>query len=70
MLSRFRREERCRVGGRLALGTVEGEKQFTVGRVDEARADERLRGNLAVMDIYAAQRMFGAVHASIASTSP
>src|SRR4051812_27581893 len=48
------------VGGRLALGTVEGEKQFTVrGVMKSSGLTSAFGGNLAVMDIYAAQHMFG-----------
>jgi putative ABC transport system permease protein len=48
------------VGGRVALGTVEGEKQFTVrGVMKSSGLTSAFGGNLAVMDIYAAQHMFG-----------
>ena len=48
------------VGGRIALGTVEGEKQFTVrGIMKSSGLTSAFGGNLAVMDIYAAQQMFG-----------
>jgi putative ABC transport system permease protein len=48
------------VGGRLALGTVEGEKEFTVrGVMKSSGLTSAFGGNLAVMDIYAAQHMFG-----------
>jgi putative ABC transport system permease protein len=48
------------VGGRLALGTVEGEKQFTIrGVMKSSGLTSAFGGNLAVMDIYAAQHMFG-----------
>ncbi len=47
-------------GGRIALGTVEGEKQFTVrGLMKSSGLTSAFGGNLAVMDIYAAQHMFG-----------
>lgn len=47
-------------GGRLSLGTAEGEKAFTVrGIMKSSRLADAFGGNLAVMDIYAAQRMFG-----------
>jgi len=48
------------VGGRVALGTVEGEKQFTVrGVMKSSGLTSAFGGNLAIMDIYAAQHMFG-----------
>jgi hypothetical protein len=44
----------------VALGTVEGEKQFTVrGVMKSSGLTSAFGGNLAVMDIYAAQHMFG-----------
>jgi putative ABC transport system permease protein len=48
------------IGNRLALGTVEGEKQFTVRGVMKSSAlTSAFGGSLAIMDIYAAQKMFG-----------
>jgi putative ABC transport system permease protein len=48
------------IGGRLSLGTVEGEKQFTVrGVMKSSGLTSAFGGNLAIMDIYAAQKMFG-----------
>src|SRR4029077_19083330 len=48
------------VGGRLALGTVEGQKQFTVrGVMKSSGLTSAFGGNIAIMDIYAAQKMFG-----------
>jgi putative ABC transport system permease protein len=48
------------VGQRITLGTVEGEKQFTVrGVMKSSGLTSAFGGNLAVMDIYAAQKMFG-----------
>jgi len=45
---------------RVALGTVEGEKQFTVrGIMKSSGLASAFGGNLAIMDIYAAQKMFG-----------
>ena len=47
-------------GGRVTLGTVEGEKAFTVrGLMRSSGLTSAFGGNLAVMDIYAAQHMFG-----------
>jgi putative ABC transport system permease protein len=46
--------------GRLSLGTADGERAFTVrGIMKSSRLADAFGGNLAVMDIYAAQRMFG-----------
>jgi putative ABC transport system permease protein len=48
------------VGGRVTLGTVEGDKQFTVrGVMKSSGLTSAFGGNLAIMDIYAAQHMFG-----------
>jgi len=48
------------VGSRLPLGTAQGEKPFTVrGVMKSSGLTSAFGGNLAVMDIYAAQKMFG-----------
>jgi putative ABC transport system permease protein len=48
------------VGSRLRLGTAEGEKEFTVrGIMKGSGLTSAFGGNLAIMDIYAAQKMFG-----------
>jgi putative ABC transport system permease protein len=48
------------IGDRVMLGTVEGEKQFTVrGVMKSSGLTSAFGGSLAIMDIYAAQRMFG-----------
>ncbi len=48
------------VGSSLTLGTVEGEKAFTVrGIMKPSGLASAFGGKLAVMDIYAAQKMFG-----------
>jgi putative ABC transport system permease protein len=48
------------VNSRLPLGTAEGEKAFTVRGIMKASGlASAFGGNLAVMDIYAAQKMFG-----------
>jgi putative ABC transport system permease protein len=48
------------VGGRLMLGTAEGEQPFTVrGVMKSSGLASAFGGNLAIMDIYAAQKMFG-----------
>jgi putative ABC transport system permease protein len=47
-------------GAALTLGTAEGDKQFTVrGVMTSSGLASAFGGNLAVMDIYAAQKMFG-----------
>lgn len=44
----------------LRLGTVEGDKAFTVrGIMKSSQLTSAFGGNLAVMDVYAAQKMFG-----------
>ncbi len=56
----FADKNQIAVGGRVALGTVEGARQFTVRGVMKSSAlTSAFGGNLAVMDIYAAQHMFG-----------
>jgi putative ABC transport system permease protein len=57
---RFAETNGLAVGSRLPLGTVDGEKRFTVRGIMKATGlATAFGGNLAVMDIYAAQRMFG-----------
>jgi len=47
-------------GGTLTLGTIEGDKPFTVrGIMKSSGLTSAFGGNLAIMDIYAAQKMFG-----------
>jgi len=47
-------------GGHLSLDTADGRKAFTVrGVLKSSRLADAFGGNLAIMDIYAAQRMFG-----------
>ena len=56
----FAEKNQIAVGSRIALGTVEGPKQFTVrGVMKSSGLTSAFGGNLAVMDIYAAQHMFG-----------
>ena len=48
------------IGSHVELGTVEGNRQFTVrGIMSASGLASAFGGNLAIMDIYAAQRMFG-----------
>ena len=48
------------VGDRVPLGTAEGEKTFTVrGILKPAGLATAFGGNIVIMDVYAAQKMFG-----------
>ncbi len=48
------------LGSRIPLGTIEGDKQFTVrGVMTPTGLASAFGGSLAIMDIYAAQKMFG-----------
>jgi putative ABC transport system permease protein len=56
----FADRHQIRSGSRLHLGTVEGDKTFTIrGIMKLSGLTSAFGGNLAVMDIYAAQKMFG-----------
>jgi putative ABC transport system permease protein len=56
----FAEKNQIAVGTRVTLGTVEGPKPFTVrGVMKSSGLTSAFGGNLAVMDIYAAQHMFG-----------
>jgi len=56
----FADAHRLAVQSRIALSTMDGEKQFTVrGIMKSSGLASAYGGNLAIMDIYAAQRMFG-----------
>jgi putative ABC transport system permease protein len=56
----FADKHQLAVQSRIALSTVDGEKQFTVrGIMKSSGLASAYGGNLAIMDIYAAQRMFG-----------
>jgi putative ABC transport system permease protein len=56
----FAEKNQLAIGSRLPLGTVEGEKPFTVrGVMTSSGLTSAFGGNLAIMDIYAAQKMFG-----------
>jgi putative ABC transport system permease protein len=58
--SQFAKRVGVGVGRRIALSTVEGEKSFTVrGVMTPTGLASAFGGNLAIMDIYAAQKMFG-----------
>jgi putative ABC transport system permease protein len=64
MLSRaFADKNHIAAGDRLTLGTAEGDRTFIVRGVMKAGGlASAFGGNLAVMDIYAAQKMFGRGH--------
>ncbi len=56
----FARENGLRVGGKLPMSTMEGKKLFTVrGIMKSGGLASAFGGNLAVMDIYAAEKVFG-----------
>jgi putative ABC transport system permease protein len=56
----FADRNRLAVGQRLVLGTVEGDKPFTIrGVMKSSGLTSAFGGSLAIMDIYAAQKMFG-----------
>ena len=61
MLSKeFADTNHLKIGSRLQLGTVEGLKAFTVrGLMRSSALTSAFGGHLAIMDIYAAQKMFG-----------
>jgi putative ABC transport system permease protein len=61
MLTReFANRNGIAVNGRVQVGTVLGPREFTVrGIMKSSGLSSAFGGNLAVMDIYAAQRMFG-----------
>ncbi len=56
----FAQKNHLDVGNRLRLGTTEGDRQFTIrGIMKSSGLTSAFGGNLAIMDIYAAQKMFG-----------
>ena len=56
----FAADNHLATGSKLTLSTMEGEKQFTVrGVMKTSGLSSAFGGKLAVMDIYAAQKMFG-----------
>jgi putative ABC transport system permease protein len=58
--SGFAGKNHLAVGERLVLGTVEGDRPFTVRGIMKASGlTSAFGGNLAIMDVYAAQKMFG-----------
>jgi len=56
----FARENRLGIGSKVPMSTMEGEKLFTVrGIMKSGGLTSAFGGNLAVMDVYAAQKVFG-----------
>ena len=56
----FAERNHLAVNQQLPLGTAEGEKRFTIrGIMKSSGLTSALGGSLAIMDIYAAQKMFG-----------
>ena len=56
----FAEKNRIAVNSRITLGTVLGPREFTVRGIMRASGlSSAFGGNLAIMDIYAAQKMFG-----------
>ena len=56
----FADKNRLAVGNRLSLNTAEGVRQFVIrGVMKSSGLTSAFGGNLAIMDIYAAQKMFG-----------
>ncbi len=60
LTKQFAEKARLQVNDRIRLGTVEGDRQFTVrGIMKTGGMTSAFGGNLAIMDVYAAQKMFG-----------
>jgi putative ABC transport system permease protein len=58
--SQFSSRTGVRLGSRIPLGTIAGDKQFTVrGVMTPTGLASAFGGSLAIMDVYAAQKMFG-----------
>src|SRR5580700_1735927 len=56
----FARENNLGIGSRVPMSTMQGEKLFTVrGIMKSGGLTSAFGGNLAVMDVYAAQKVFG-----------
>jgi len=56
----FARENHLGIGSKVPMSTMEGEKLFTVrGIMKSGGLTSAFGGNLAVMDVYAAQKVFG-----------
>jgi putative ABC transport system permease protein len=60
LTKQFADKNRITVNDKVRLGTVEGDRQFTVRGIMRAGGmTSAFGGNLAIMDVYAAQKMFG-----------
>src|SRR5580765_4317732 len=60
LTSEFAEKSRLGVNDKIRLGTAEGDRQFTIrGIMKTGGLTSAFGGNLAVMDIYAAQPVFG-----------
>ena len=57
--SEFAEPNRLAIGNRLSLGTARGEAVHVRGIMKSTGLASAFGGNLAIMDIYAAQKMFG-----------
>jgi putative ABC transport system permease protein len=56
----FSKENKLGIGGKVPMSTMEGEKLFTVrGIMKSSGLASAFGGNLAIMDVYAAQKVFG-----------
>ncbi len=56
----FARENKLAIGSQVPMSTMEGEKRFMVRGIMKSRGlASAFGGNLAIMDIYAAQKVFG-----------
>jgi putative ABC transport system permease protein len=60
LTKQFAEKSRLAVNDKIRLGTVEGDRQFTIrGIMKTGGMTSAFGGNLAIMDVYAAQKMFG-----------
>ena len=60
LTKQFAEKSHLGVNDRIRLGTAEGEKHFTIrGIMKTGGMTSAFGGNLAIMDVYAAQKMFG-----------
>lgn len=56
----FSKENKLKIGSQVPMSTMEGEKRFTVrGIMKSSGFASAFGGNLAIMDVYAAQKVFG-----------
>jgi len=60
LTKQFAEKSRLGVNDKIRLGTAEGDRQFTIrGIMKTGGLTSAFGGNLAIMDVYAAQKMFG-----------